>query len=318
MSKKVYTVSSVKRMLSCAGFENDPRGSIALERGSVLHEILELGVDGYSREGSVYRGEFRPYTHDLDFEELEDIATQFMEEHPEYFTPDWKKEQEIHCTTKNGYTISGIVDLHRISSTSAVLLDWKSGISRANINDELDMLQAIWYSYIVLKTKPSVVDVTFSFVYIEEDDAFITINFNINDLKKMESIIERYIFATHFTGLKVNNKCKWCNKRGTCPVLAKEALGLEALGIKKVKQIKGATEAIIKQYKEKKLEEAKSSNDFNGFTTVNMYYLDTSQLSDAERLELVKDKIKLTKKKALFYQEQGKKLTIKKSYRMKA
>ena len=317
--QKVYTVSSVKSLLSCKGFKNNPKGSLAMTRGSLLHSMLEMGIEDYDKKGSEYRGTYRPYNFldEINLDELEDTASVFMDEHPEYFTNEWTKEQEIHCTTKSGYQISGIVDSMVIRSTSASLIDFKSGISRADIRNELDMLQAVWYSYIIFKTKPTITDVAFSFIYIEADDQFININFNINDLSKMEAMIERFIFATKYTGLRVNNKCKWCNERDTCVLLALEAQTLEKFGIKKVKDIKGACEASIKDYKENKLQEARDSEDFKGFTTVVLHYIKTDQLSTAEKLTLIKDEIKITKKKSKLYEAQGKIITKKNSYRMR-
>ena len=317
--QQVYTVSSVKSLLSCKGFKNNPKGSLAMTRGSILHSILELGTEDYDKVGSEYRGEYRPYNFmdQIDLQEMEDIASLFMNEHPEYFTDEWTKEQEINCTTKSGYQISGIVDSMVIRSTSAVMLDWKSGITRADTRNELDILQAVWYSYIIFKTKPTITDVAFSFIYIEADDQFININFNINDLSKMEAMIERFIFATKYTGLRVNNKCKWCNERDSCPLLALETQSLEKFGIKKVKDIKGACEASIKDYRDNKLQGAKDSKDYKGFTTVKQYHMNTNQLSTAEKLTFIKDKIKLTKKKAQLYEAQGKKIETTNSYRMK-
>jgi len=317
--EKVYTTSSIKAMLSCAGFKNNPRGSLAMTRGNMLHSMFELGVENYDKKGSEYRGEYRPYSFldKIDLEELEDMATQYMRDHPEYFTKDWEREQEINCTMPCGYKISGIVDAMSIKSTSAILVDYKSGVSRANPSSILDMLQAIMYAYIIFKTKPSITDVRFTFLYIEGVDDYITRDFNINDLNKMEQLIEKLIFATQYTGLRVNSKCKYCNNKGTCVLLAKEAESLDSFGIKKVKAIKAACKAKEEEYKEEKLSEAKKSEDYQGFTKVMLYSVDKDKLSEAQLLDLLKDEVKLTKKKALYLEEQGIKVNKKASYRMK-
>lgn len=316
MKETVYTPSSVKAKLSCAGFANDPKGSIPLEKGSMIHSMLEVGIENYDRNGSEYRGKYRPFTHEHNYQEYEDIASQFITDFPQYFTPEWQKEQEIDCVTPKGHKMSGIVDIMKIGSTSAVLADFKSGMTRLNTSSEHDMLQAIWYSYIVFKTNPNITDVRFTYLYVEGDD-FNSIDFNINDLSNLESIIERFIFATKFTGLRVNNRCKWCKDKAICALLSKEAENFESKGVAKIKKIKNACEAHIKNIKADKLKEAEEAQEYKGFTKVNYYYIDKSELTKDELLELMKDNIKLTKKKALMFKDLGKKVTEKPSYRMK-
>ena len=320
MSKNIYTVSKIKAILACSGFENDPRGSVALEKGSIIHDIFENGLKNYDKKGSTYRGNFRPYTHKHNIQEYEDIAEVFMSEHPEFFTEEWEKEQEINCTTTNGFEISGIVDIMKVSGTSAVLCDYKTGVSRAKLSNELDMLQAIWYSFIVFKTKPSITSVKWSFLYVEGDeDFYLTVNFDVGHMARLESIIEKYIFASKFTGMKVQNRCAWCKKKATCPLLGKEAETLEGKGVKKVKANKKACESFVKDVRDTRLEEgkAKSEDQIEGFTTIKSFYLGTHQLTEKERLKLVKERIKLTKKQAIYYKDLGFFVEEKISHRMK-
>jgi len=313
--KETYTVSKIKRLLSCSDFANNPKGSIPMTRGSLLHSMLELGIDNYDAVGSEYRGTYSKYNfmNEIDVKELEKIAKIYMFDHTEYFTNKWIKEKEINCVTKSGYKISGIVDAMLINETSAVLNDWKSGISRANPNNELDIFQGIFYSYIIFKSYPSVTDVKFNFQYIEsETNEFVSLNYNINDLSKLESIIERYIFALKFTGVRVNYKCSWCNNKSTCSQLNKEASTLNDKPMSKIKNINKAINSIIKEERTNKIK----NGDTKHMKEVELYYVDTTTLSDEDKMKLVKNgKIKISKELAIKLNNQGIEIETKKSYR---
>jgi len=316
----IYTTSNIKNMLACSNYKSDPSGSPAMERGSIIHSILEEGIENYDKTGSTYRGKWRPYKYleELDLSELEDIATQFIDDHKQWFTGDWKVEQELHTKTRNkGYAISGIVDKMIINATEAVLLDWKTGVSRASTKSDFDMLQAVMYAYLAFQNYPYITNATFTYVYIDSIDDHVSLRFHISDLPKMEAFIERMIYATHYTGLKINEKCKWCVNKATCPLMAQKSANLETLSAKELKNVKNAIDVILKELRGKQLEEELNNNELKTFTNVKMYYINPEELPDIERLALLKDKVKITKKKALYYKQLGYKVMEKDTYRQK-
>jgi hypothetical protein len=259
-----------------------------------LHSILELGVENYDKKGSTYRGTFRPYKFEHDFKELEEIALGIMKKSPHLFTENWKVETELNAETSKGNMLSGIVDTMTITGSSASLVDWKSGRTRQDKNEEIDMLQAIMYAFIVFKLHPYLTEVKFTYYYIDSDGEYLTLNFATSDLKNLEIIIEKYIAISKYRGLALNNSCKYCKNANTCPLVANKLKNVEDLDMSEIR----ALESVLKTRREEikalwlKSDELKAKN----FSTSRTYAVYKADLTVDQQLALLKDKITVTKK----------------------
>jgi len=312
--EQVYTTSYLRKKHTCGEFEDKKGSSLAMERGSIIHEILELGTDKYNKKGSTYRGDFRPFTFTHNFTEYEDIANMVMKKHPHLFTDLWKKEVELNAVTSKGHKVSGIVDSLCITGTSISMNDWKTGWSRANKNDELDMLQAVMYLYLAFQTYPHLTDAKFTYFYVEANE-YLTVPATSKDIKKLEMQIEKFIALAQNSGLKIQSKCNYCGNMETCPLIADKLTKLESINYQDIKVM----EKVLKQRKENikdvwKEDETKIKENFS---SSRAYYVKKVDLSKEQLSQLVKEDIKVPKATAFKLMDEGIEVTEKESLRVK-
>lgn len=314
MDSQVYTTSYLRRRHTCGNFEYRKKGALSMERGSYIHEALELGVGKANRKGSTYRGTFRPFTFEHNFDEYDDITNMIMKEHPHLFTDLWKKEVELNATTSKGHKVSGIVDSLCITGTSISMNDWKTGWSRADKNNELDTLQAVMYLYLAFKTYPHLTDARFTYFYVEANE-YLTIPATSKSIQKLEMQIEKFIALAKNSGLKVQSKCNQCNNMETCPLIAKNLTTLDTIPYQDIKIM----EKVLKQRKENikeewKKDETKTKENFSSSRT---YYVKKMDLSKEQALQLLKEDIKVPKATAFKLKEEGVEVSEKESLRVK-
>jgi len=295
-----YTVSSIKRLLGCSQFQRKET-SIALEKGSIIHGILE-NPTGYDKTGSTYRGEKRPYVFEHDLDEYEQIAENTIKTHPEYFEGNWITETELNLYLKDemfgDIELNGILDKLRLTPDKATIIDWKTGVTRADINNPLDMLQALFYTFLVMYTYQDIPLVEFSYVYIEQNHkiSVTTLN-NFENRERIYRSIKMWLFATKYAGgsLKIGTGCTYCGRLTSCPFVSQELALLESnperLDVKQIKLLKSLITKIYDVRKNELIEELPEDK----VKLMNYYYVEKNELTFEKLFELVPDTIRITK-----------------------
>jgi len=298
----VYTTSYLKRKHTCGEFIYKSIGSKAMERGSIIHEMLELGVTKYNKGGSTYRGVFRPYQFEHNFEEYKAIANMVVDKEPHLFTDKWKNEVTLNTTTSKGHKISGIVDTMNISGSVCTMIDWKTGYSRASKNVEIDMLQALMYLYIVFQNYPYITEAKFTYYYVESTDR-LPITATTSDIKNLEVIIEKYIAIANKRGLELNSSCHYCKNYDSCPLISDKLTKLNTLDMKELKIMEKVIKARKEDIKEDWLkdEDKKDKNFYNKYS----YYVKKDDLDKEQLCCCVKEDIKVSKALCEKFKKEG-------------
>jgi len=307
---KTYTVSSIKTMLGCSHYSSS-KNSFSLEKGAILHSILE-NSNKYSKEYSIYRGKRTPYEFEHDFELYESIVDDVKDTFPDFFTNDWIKEVELDLVYNDKYLgeiqLSGIIDKVRITQEKITIVDWKSGVSRADKNNPMDMLQALIYTFLLAQKNQQVPIIEFFYVYIEQNHTINVLTQNTPETRKtMYRAIRMWIFATQFqqNSYKISQRCNYCDRLTTCPVVDKELNELEAdvtrLTVDKIKFLKSIISKIYDSRKSELIEEM--GND--KIKIMNYYYVNKKDLTAEEILSLIPDVLKIKKTEAEEFQKRG-------------
>jgi hypothetical protein len=295
-----YTVSSIKRLLGCSQFQKK-EASYALERGSIIHSILENPA-GYDRTGSIYRGEKRPYNLEHDFDEYEQIVENTMKTYPEYFRGEWIPETELNLFFKDeilgDIELSGILDKLRLTPDKATIIDWKTGVTRADINNPLDMLQALFYTFLIMYTYQNIPLVEFNYVYVEQDYKIsLTTTNDYEHRARIYRSLKMWLFATKYAGgnLRIGAGCAHCGRLTSCPYVNQELTLLEVdperLDVKKIKLLKSLITHIYDTRKNELIDEL----PVDRVKLMNYYYVKKSELTFEKIFELTPDTIKITK-----------------------
>ena len=321
---KIYTVSNIKRGLKCSNFKMD-NNSFALEKGSIIHSILSDG-DEYSRVGSTYRGELRLYKQEHDFDDYQRIVDDVKFTYPHLFDGNWHIEEQIDVNFNDkivgDITLSGVIDKYKIEGNNCHILDWKTGINRANTNDKYDMLQSQFYTFIILMKYPFLKNIIFEYVYVEQD-AIVRVETEIKENTKQNLFryIRQWIFAVQQSeGIyRISNNCSKCMNKTTCPLIDNELNLLEfdkeRLDIKKIKFLKSLINSI---YDERKVEIIEGlEGDSPLLKTITYNYIETEQLSDDEIRKLTSNTIKISKKEAERLMKDGYTITHKQTKALK-
>jgi ATP-dependent exoDNAse (exonuclease V) beta subunit len=299
-----YTASSLKKALKCKGFEQENATSQAMERGSILHDLLS-GKE-YSTQYSMYKGEKRQYKFEHDIEALEEIVDQVRAEYRdivELYNSEEILTTEISSLLNENYYLEGIIDRYLVSGTEAHIVDWKSGRSRLKVDDPMDMLQSIVYSLLVFKIFKNVQKISFEYIYIETFYSQELV-YERKDMQGLENLIDALVYSIKNVGYNVGEHCKYCNKADKCPlvdetlrqVLYKE-IELENLKVYK-KIVNNALD--LRKETLKETDEGKMM-----LRSIQYHYVKKQNLQASDLLELVSDEVKINKLKAKELNEKG-------------
>lgn len=316
-----YSVSKIKAKLGCGSFKQKEVNSFALEKGSIIHSILE-DENNYNKEYSIYRNNKRYYQHTHDFKEYENIVRLVKIHYPEYFEGKWYIEEqfdiEINDKLLGNILLTGIIDKYKIDGDTCTIIDWKSGISVADTNNFIDMLQAHYYMYAISVKYPHLKNITFSYVYVEQFHK-ITLELNItNEMRdKLFNHIKHFIFAASLTSedtYRVTKHCTYCNNISSCPLINKNIQNMnDDMNINDIKKYRSIINTL---YDNKKIEIIENSNSSN-IKTVNYYYINKNDIPDSILVNMLSDNVKITKEQASNLMELGYNVDIKSSKSLK-
>jgi len=314
---KVWTTSSIKSAVKCKDFANDNSvPSLALEKGNMIHEMLEKRLKDVNLAYTTYRGVKTYYKLEHTTQEYVAIVKQVMRKHPDMFTEDWQTEVTLNANIE-GYTISGIIDTFMIKDSYASAVDYKSGISRARKDSELDMLQGLVYAYLLFSNYPYITHVTFTFLYVEGDE-HITLDFRQEDIGLLKTLIVKWITIARYSGRKTGYHCQWCKHSSTCGLVRELETNIEKHDMKTTKVLKKVCEQRIEQIKSQWLEEDKNTKEMKHFSITKMYYaIPDDSMTKEQLMLLLKDKVKVKKAMAEELKLNGIEVKEQDSYRVK-
>lgn len=295
-----YTASTLKNLLKCAFYESlsNEAPNFEAERGSIIHSLLNnIDIDTIIDKGTEYRGVFTPlkFYHNFDsyVELVKKVKIETLDAIPilAKFIQEESLEAEI-----NGEKLLGIADLIVIHSRLTIF-DWKTGKTRYNTKDVLDSIQSVIYVYLAC-LKYNFPEATFVYVYIN-DSGVEYVDKVVRTKKECEEIITDWIhniiIEKQENMKNVNENCQYCKHFKNCNKInsqiaifeKSEMVNISKEDVKKAKSIIKVLEKMIEIYK-------KSAPE-SEFYYKKMYYVDSSKLSDEEKLKLIKDKISITK-----------------------
>lgn len=305
-----FTPSKITKMLGCSGFDGSKK-TLALERGSIIHSIID-NSNNYNKEFSVYRGDKTPFQFEHNFKEYEELVDDIKEDYPQFFTQDWLKEVELSITYNDKFLgeieFNGIIDKLQLKEKEATLVDWKTGATRANKDNPIEMLQSIFYSFLVMQKYQYLEKVTFNYVYVEQSHIITQTIVNSPESRKN---LYRYLRMWAFAAIqnkgtyKVTSKCNWCQKLTTCPFIDEELKAIELekdrLTVEKVKLYKSLISSIYDSRKKEIIDESPTDK----IKIMNYFYVAKNDLETGDLLELMPDIIKVNKVKAKELEEKG-------------
>lgn len=305
-----FTPSKITKMLGCSGFDGSKK-TLALERGSIIHSIID-NSNNYNKEFSIYRGDKTPFQFEHNFKEYEELVDDIKEDYPQFFTQDWLKEVELSVTYNDKFLgeieFNGIIDKLQLKEKEATLVDWKTGATRANKDNPIEMLQSIFYSFLVMQKYQYLEKVTFNYVYVEQSHIITQTIVNSPESRKN---LYRYLRMWAFAAIqnkgtyKVTSKCNWCQKLTTCPFIDEELktieLEKERLTVEKVKMYKSLISSIYDSRKKEIIDE----NPTDKIKIMNYFYVAKNDLEIGDLLELMPDIVKVNKVKAKELEEKG-------------
>lgn len=295
-----YTASTLKNLLKCAHYESlsSEAPNFEAERGSIIHALLNnVDIDTIIDKGTEYRGIYSPLKFTHNFDSYVFIAKQVKIQTLDTIPVLAKILQEENLESEiNGEKVLGIADLIIIHK-NLLIFDWKTGKTRYNTSDVLDSIQSVVYIYLAC-LKFGYTEATFFYVYIN-DSGVEWIDKIKRTKEECEEIIANWmskIITEKESNIKnVNDSCQYCKFLKTCDKInnqiaifeTKELLNITKDDVKKAKAVIKVLEKIIDKYKQTAPE--------SEFYYKKTYQIDTTKLSDEEKLKLIKDKISITK-----------------------
>ena len=297
-----YTASSLKHLLNCSQYENDKQGSnFEAERGSIIHALLaDIDENTIKTKGLEYRGEFKQLQFEHDFVKYNEIVKNVTQATFTKISAQNEIHQEIEIIVAFGEdAISGILDLVVVGNLSLFIFDWKTGRTRYDVKDVTDSLQSVVYILLACKSY-NFKKATFGYVYIDDNglESIVTVERTVN---QCEEIIKNWLSEVKKGDKNICDSCQYCKHKNTCEVVSKEVAIIEKQATNVIEYTIEYTKENYKKMKniskiiEKWVDGYKNNASDDDFYFRTSYLLDTSKLSDDEKLKLVKEKVSITK-----------------------
>lgn len=320
MSKRQIGATILASALKCKnfGFAKHKKTPIFLEKGSILHEMLEnMGVTGlftYNKKGSEYYGKVTLYVHEHPFSEYEEVIKEYFNDNKDLFVkgiPELKFIKDFN----EKYAIRGAIDrtIFNDLKTEVLAIDWKSGqsdVSMVDLDNINSIVQAVVYCWYLFTEYKTLQKATFRWEYIEMGKTR-SISFKRSQLQYLKSLIVLYIFNLENGGLKINPSCAFCCNKLTCPLILYpdltdftklEDIELVLAKAKELKQISKTLEEI--QVKVKKIAKKKLPPTSKHFGARKYNYLQINDKVPLElKLMLLGDSVRVSKKDLKEYLE---------------
>tara|TARA_X000001382_G_scaffold31666_2_gene20579 strand:- start:2122 stop:3240 length:1119 start_codon:yes stop_codon:yes gene_type:complete len=219
-----FSPSSLKYVAGCAGYEGRSGTSAAAEKGTRIHEALEI------RDPSAL--------HDEDEVEIYDkIVLEEAEFNRSYFgETSFEEMNEIKVHVDLGKTSTwGTCDRFLVAGNRAVMADYKTGVSP--IDSPKENWQAKAYTLGAFQAFPDVEEILFVF-YIPVREEVLHDTFTRADISKLKKELSDIILkaeevrpkweagAPQLNELKPTVNCRFCKYEDVCPSLGGLAIDI--------------------------------------------------------------------------------------------
>lgn len=312
MTKKYLSATMIKNLISCFDYESDKniKKNFAAERGSVIHALLEgVKPETIQTLGTDYRGAYSilEYPNEHDWTEYARITESANKEFlgPLKDMGFLKQEVEFTIDYDEDTTITGVIDGLWVPMTNdkiPMIFDFKTGQTPIDLSNPMDSVQSVVYPWLYMR-KSGVKKVVFAYVWIDED-GISAIDRKEITLDYAESQLAIMLQEIKNQNMNIGQQCRYCAKRDICGKVKGTALMLNPkqnvdLSVKTPENYKivSAMAKVIDKW----IEDYKENAPAESFTTMNLTYLDTSELTLEEKAELVGSRVRISKEKAAKY-----------------
>jgi hypothetical protein len=316
MNKKTLSATTLKSLISCNNYESEKnqKPNFAAERGSVIHALLEgVRPETVQTLGIEYRNNYRilafPEQHDWNEYDgiVSSVHADFLE--PLNKTGFVKKELVLSYDYSPEIELTGVIDgiwQGYNKSYQTLVFDYKTGQTDIDINNPFDAIQSIVYSFLYMKQSGEK-SVKFAYVWLNEFGIDEIVSKEIT-MEYAEKMIAVFISKLNVGEEKIGIQCRNCSKQNTCPkfsgaltlVNKNQPFDLTVKNPDNYKVVKAMQSAL-----EKWVQEYKEAASPDQFSTMNLMYLDTENLSTEEKANLISGRIRISKEKAANYPKEA-------------